>query len=130
MQTRQLLKRKREICRDSLSEVGACAIPAKILEWKNRNYRRRPRAAAHARHEKSAEQNHGGDTGTATGTGKGTGTAGTSNSGTPESAATDDASSHESAACQMGHAPASTGALSLLAMLGALFGLKRRRAQR
>ena len=69
-------------------------------------------------------------TGTGTGTGKGTGTAGTSNGGTPESAPAGDASSHESAACQMGHAPASTGALSLLAMLGALFGLKRRRAQR
>jgi len=40
-----------------------------------------------------------------------------------------DASSNESAACQMGHAPASSGVLSLLVMLGALFGLKRRRAQ-
>jgi hypothetical protein len=36
--------------------------------------------------------------------------------------------SHESAACQMGHAPASSGVLSLLAVLGALLGLKRRRA--
>ena len=62
---------------------------------------------------------------------KGTGSAGSSttgNNGTPETAG--DASTHESSACQMGHAPASTGVLSLLAMLGALFGLKRRRAQR
>jgi hypothetical protein len=36
--------------------------------------------------------------------------------------------SRESAACQMGHAPASSGVLSLLAVLGALLGLKRRRA--
>ena len=46
----------------------------------------------------------------------------------PQGTNADDASSHESAACQMGHAPASSGALSLLALLGALFGLKRRRS--
>ncbi len=66
-----------------------------------------------------------------TGTKGGTGSAGSSptgNNGTPE--ASGDASSHESSACQIGHAPASTGALSLLAMLGALVGLTRRRAQR
>ncbi|HEY6080443.1 MAG TPA: hypothetical protein VIW29_16630 [Polyangiaceae bacterium] len=39
----------------------------------------------------------------------------------------DNDGSHESTACQMGHAPASTGALSLLTVLGALVGLKRRR---
>lgn len=68
--------------------------------------------------------------GTVTGTtGKGTaGSGSTGGSGAPESA--DGGAAHESSACQMGHAPASTGALSLLAMLGALFGLKRRRAQR
>ncbi len=67
----------------------------------------------------------GNSTGTATGS-AGSGTTG--NSGTPET--TGDASAHESSACQIGHAPASTGALSLLAMLGALFGLTRRRTQR
>ncbi len=36
--------------------------------------------------------------------------------------------SNESAACQMGRAPASQGAFSLLLVLGALLGLKRRRA--
>lgn len=44
----------------------------------------------------------------------------------PENAA-DGAGSNESSACQMGHAPASQSALSVLAMLGALVGLKRRR---
>jgi len=61
----------------------------------------------------------------------GQGTAGSSpspNKGTPESSG--DGGAHESSACQMGHAPASTGAFSLMAMLGALLGLKRRRAQR
>ncbi len=67
-------------------------------------------------------------TGAGTGVGKGSGSAGSGNSATPET--TGDATSHESSACQMGHAPASTGVLSLLAMAGALFGLKRRRAQR
>jgi len=73
--------------------------------------------------------------GTATGT-TGTGTAGTGptgipnegtppNKGTPEP--TTSAQSHDVSACAMGHAPASSGALALLAMLGALFGLKRRR---
>lgn len=49
---------------------------------------------------------------------------------TPEGANADDASAHDSAACQMGHAPVSSGVISLLALLGALFGLQRRRAQR
>jgi hypothetical protein len=35
----------------------------------------------------------------------------------------------ESAACQLGHAPASHGVLSILAVLGAVLGLGRRRAQ-
>jgi hypothetical protein len=48
----------------------------------------------------------------------------------PEATNADDAASHDSAACQMGHAPASSGALSLLTLLGALFGLSRRRSQR
>jgi hypothetical protein len=64
------------------------------------------------------------------GTGTGTGSAGTgSTTGVPPQpeANNADASSNESSACQMGHAPASTGALSLLTLLGALFGLKRRR---
>jgi hypothetical protein len=38
--------------------------------------------------------------------------------------------SRESGTCQMGHAPASNAAFSLLTLLGALFGLKRRRAPR
>gem|GEM_PF-4929552 len=38
--------------------------------------------------------------------------------------------SYESGTCQMGHAAASSGVLSLLTLLGALFGLKRRRTQR
>lgn len=69
--------------------------------------------------------------GTGTGTPIGKGTAGSSSAGSdaaPES--TGDGAAHESSACQMGRGPASTGVLSLLAMLGALFGLKRRRAQR
>lgn len=41
---------------------------------------------------------------------------------------TDNGETRESAACQMGHAPASSGTISLLAVLGALLGLKRRRA--
>ncbi|HEX2874785.1 MAG TPA: hypothetical protein VHP33_26220 [Polyangiaceae bacterium] len=63
------------------------------------------------------------------------GSAGSTSTGTPTpqptapNAADGDAESHESAACAMGHAPASSGALSILVMLGALFGLKRRRAQ-
>jgi hypothetical protein len=49
--------------------------------------------------------------------------------GTPNPEATNDdsPSSNESAACQMGHAPASSGVVSLLTLLGALFGLQRRR---
>jgi len=69
--------------------------------------------------------------------GEGSGTPTTPNSGTPsgtpapEAAADDDSpSANESAACQMGHAPASSGAISLLALVGALVGLTRRRAQR
>jgi MYXO-CTERM domain-containing protein len=46
----------------------------------------------------------------------------------PEVANNDEPSANESAACQMGHAPASSGIISLLALLGALFGLQRRRA--
>jgi hypothetical protein len=76
-------------------------------------------------------------TGNTGNTGTGTGNPGTGSGGSttgvppqPQGTNADDASSHESAACQMGHAPASSGALSLLALLGALFGLKRRRAQR
>jgi MYXO-CTERM domain-containing protein len=53
-----------------------------------------------------------------------------SNGGTPNpEAAPGDADASESSSCQMGHAPASSGALTLLAMLGAVFGLSRRRAQ-
>lgn len=48
----------------------------------------------------------------------------------PEAANDDSPSSNESAACQMGHAPASSGVISLLSLLGALLGLKRRRAPR
>jgi hypothetical protein len=70
---------------------------------------------------------------TTAGSGTGnTGTGGSTAAGIPpqpETTNADDASSNESAACQMGHAPASSGALSLLALLGALFGLKRRRHQ-
>jgi hypothetical protein len=46
----------------------------------------------------------------------------------PNGPSTEEGNANESAACQMGHAPASSGALSLLAVLGALLGLKRRRA--
>lgn len=63
--------------------------------------------------------------GTTTGGGKGTGTAGTT-SATPE-ATNGDAEEHESSACELGHAPASRGSFSLLVVLGALFGLQRRR---
>jgi hypothetical protein len=66
-------------------------------------------------------------TGTTTGSGKGTGTAGTgTNPGSPE-ASSGSGEAHESSACQLGHAPASRGAFSLLLVLGALFGLQRRR---
>jgi hypothetical protein len=53
---------------------------------------------------------------------------GTDNGGTEPPMAGSGEESNESAACQMGHAPASSGVLSLLVMLGALLGLKRRRA--
>lgn len=69
---------------------------------------------------------------TPTGTGTiGNGSGGSTTTGAPpqpETTNADDAASHDSAACQMGHAPVSTGALSLLTLLGALFGLKRRRS--
>ncbi|HKY36357.1 MAG TPA: hypothetical protein VJN18_10485 [Polyangiaceae bacterium] len=57
----------------------------------------------------------------------GTGTSSPEASPTPNSSGSGE-ESRESAACQMGHAPASSGVLSLLAVLGALLGLKRRRA--
>jgi hypothetical protein len=70
-----------------------------------------------------------GNVGTGTGsTGSGGSTTGVPPQPQPMNAA--EASSHDSEACQMGHAPASSGVLSLLTLLGALFGLKRRRAQR
>jgi hypothetical protein len=47
-------------------------------------------------------------------------------SGDPN-AADSDADANESAACQFGKAPASSGVVSVLAVLGALVGLKRRR---
>jgi hypothetical protein len=71
-------------------------------------------------------QGSGTNNGSTTGAGGGTAGSGTP---APEKANAADGSSHESAACQMGHAPASSGVLSLLTLLGALFGLKRRRAQ-
>lgn len=65
--------------------------------------------------------------GTPTGSGT-TGTAGSTNAGTPNPEANAaDAESHESSACQFGRAPASQGAFGLLAVLGALVGLSRRR---
>ena len=75
---------------------------------------------------------------TPTGTGTiGTGSGGSTTTGVPpqpqpqpEANNADDAASNESAACQMGHAPLSSGALSVLTLLGALFGLQRRRTQR
>ena len=68
-------------------------------------------------------------------------TSGTGNTGTggstavgnppqPETTNAADAASNESAACQMGHAPLSSGVLSVLTLFGALLGLKRRRAPR
>jgi hypothetical protein len=63
--------------------------------------------------------------------GPGTGTANPEASPTPNGSgngSTSGEESRESAACQMGHAPASSGVLSLLVVLGALIGLKRRRA--
>jgi hypothetical protein len=61
-------------------------------------------------------------------TSQGKGTTG-GDPGTPAAEANNaqDSSSHDSAACQIGHAPASSGVVSLLATLGALLGLKRRR---
>ena len=58
------------------------------------------------------------------------GAAATAGTAAPEAAQVDDSSAHESAACQLGHAPASSGLISVITLLGALFGLKRRRAQR
>jgi hypothetical protein len=63
----------------------------------------------------------------------GAGTSSTGSGGTSSNNGTAGSGSGESrdvAACSFGHAPASTGALSLLAMLGALVGLSRRRARR
>lgn len=61
-----------------------------------------------------------------------TGSAGSSNGGTvppkDPNAANGDGEAHESSACQMGPANAERGALSMLVLLGALFGLKRRRS--
>jgi MYXO-CTERM domain-containing protein len=64
-------------------------------------------------------------------TGTGTGTAGTSslpNEGNVGDAGATSSGSHDIAACAMGRAPASSGVLALLALAGALLGLKRRRA--
>jgi hypothetical protein len=47
----------------------------------------------------------------------------------PEAASNGDADANDSSACQMGRAPASRGVLGIALMLGALFGLSRRRAQ-
>jgi hypothetical protein len=69
-----------------------------------------------------------GSTGSGTGTGTGGGGSTTGVPPQPETTNADDATSHDSAACQMGHAPASSGVLSLLTLLGALLGLKRRRS--
>lgn len=71
-------------------------------------------------------------TGQGTGTTKDpvTGTPGSAPTPTPETNNADDASSRDSAACQMGHAPASSAVISLLTLLGALFGLKRRRSSK
>ena len=65
-----------------------------------------------------------------TNSGNAGGSAATAGTAAPEAAPVDDASAHESAACQLGHAPASSGLISLVTLLGALFGLKRRRAPR
>jgi len=70
----------------------------------------------------------GGSTSVGTGSPGTAGTTGIPNEGTPQPSSTGDGQAHESSACAMGHAPASSGALALLTMLGALFGLKRRRA--
>lgn len=65
----------------------------------------------------------------------GTATSGGDDEGTPNGApqvpqaAPSGESAQDSAACQLGHAPASQSALSILAVLGALAGLSRRRAQ-
>lgn len=69
-----------------------------------------------------------GSTPTSAGDDKGTNSGdGTAN---PEAAGNDaDAESNDSSACQMGHAPASRSAFGIVALLGALFGLSRRRAQ-
>jgi MYXO-CTERM domain-containing protein len=65
--------------------------------------------------------------GTATGGGKGTGTGTTTP--TPEANNADDGEAHESSACQFGQVPASRGVVSILALLGAVIGLSRRRRQ-
>jgi hypothetical protein len=64
----------------------------------------------------------GGGTPTNGGDDQGSGTA------NPE-AAPADASNSDSSACQLGHAPAQRGVLSIALLLGAALGLSRRRAQ-
>jgi hypothetical protein len=62
----------------------------------------------------------------------GSGTGAPGGDSKPPTNATDDGSAeaHESSACQFGRAPLGSGAFGALAVLGALVGLKRRRAQR
>jgi hypothetical protein len=69
-----------------------------------------------------------GGTATSGGDDKGTGNGAPQN---PEAAPSGESAqnSSESAACQLGHAPASHSVLSILAVLGAVLGLGRRRAQ-
>jgi hypothetical protein len=61
------------------------------------------------------------------GTGTGTPTTGTPTTGTPNTGDTSSSDSHESSACQFGPPSTSGGALGLLSVLGAWFGLSRRR---
>jgi MYXO-CTERM domain-containing protein len=61
------------------------------------------------------------------GDGTGTPTTGTPTTGTPNSGDASSSDSHESSACQFGPASTPGGALGLLSVLGALFGLARRR---
>ena len=71
----------------------------------------------------------GGDPGTTSGS-SGTSGSSTGNGSVPpaEPNAAAGEQAHESSACQMGPGSARSGALSVLVLLGALFGLKRRRA--
>jgi hypothetical protein len=72
-----------------------------------------------------------GSTGSGTSTGSGNDTGSGTNGGTPSPQANDPSAgsgeSHESSACSFGRAPASQGALGIVAVLGALLGLSRRR---